>query len=250
MRKKTSRSLLGFMWVPLRPTISLMTKLLVFGGLVGVASGTKAPYPIFFLTTSAIWQFFHECAYWATRSMDVNRVALRAVHIPRMTVILSATIPALIEFAVYGSFAVGAIVWYYARVHTTYLALHQWSAVQVLGGLFLILMLGIGLGLITATFGARSRDVRFALAFVLSFGYWLTPVVYPLTQIPEKYRPIAELNPITGAMQLVKLGLFGGGDLSRDAVIVSVAATLLLWIPGVWLFHRIEIKSTGAAGAL
>jgi lipopolysaccharide transport system permease protein len=246
IRKRTARTFLGVLWFPLRPTISLLSKLLVFGGIAKFSSGTVAPYALFFLTTSAIWQFFHECAYWATRSMDVNKVALRTVHVPRVTVVLSAMVPALTEFLIYGSFAVISALYYLARAHKLYFLFTQASIYEIPAGLFLIFMLGIGLGLITATAGARTRDVRFTLTFVLSFAYWLTPVVYPLTQIPQKYRPIAELNPVTGAMQLVKKGLFGGQDLSPEALVISCVAVVLLWIPGVWIFHRAELKSTGA----
>lgn len=248
IRKRTARTFLGVLWFPLRPSITLLSRLLVFGGIVAIHSGSKVPYTLFFLTASAIWQFFHECAYWATRSMDVNKIALRTVHVPRVTVILSSTIPALTEFAIYSSFALAAFVYYLVRAHTSYFAFNVWSPVEVVGGLFLMFMLGIGVGLITATMGARTRDVRFSLAFILGFGYYLTPVLYPLTQVPLKYRPLAEVNPVTGAMQLTKKGLFGGQDLSPEALAITIAAVLLLWIPGVWLFHRHELKATGATG--
>jgi lipopolysaccharide transport system permease protein len=246
IRKRTARTFLGVLWFPLRPSISLLSRLLVFGGIARIKSGTGVPYALFFLTASAVWQFFHECAYWATRSMDVNRVALRTVHVPRVTVILSGIVPAVTEFFIYSSFALGAYVWYLSRAHVSYYKVSRWSLVEVPGGLLLLLMLGIGIGLITATFAARTRDVRFSLGFLLSFAYWLTPVVYPLSQIPLKYRSIAELNPMTGAIQLVKKGLFGGQDLSPETVIVSCVAVVLLWIPGVWLFHRFELRSTEA----
>jgi lipopolysaccharide transport system permease protein len=248
IRKRVARTFLGMLWLPLRPSISLLSKLLVFGGLVGISSG-KTPYPLFFLTASAFWQLFHEAAYWATRSIDVNRFTLRAVHVPRITVIISAVIPTLMEFAVYGGFAVCAVIYYRVRAHTSYLSIHRMSLVDVPVGLLLILFLGIGVGLITATLGARARDVRFALSYLLGFAYFLTPVIYPLSKIPPKYRPIAELNPVTGAMQLVKEGIFGGHDLSTNALIVSFVAVLVLWIPGVWLFHRAEVRSGRAAEA-
>lgn len=240
VRKRFARTWLGLLWLPLRPSISLLTRLLVFGGLVGITAG-KTPYPVFFLTASAGWQLFNESAYWATRSLDVNRRALRVVHVPRLTVILSAVIPSVVDFLIYGSFAAAAVLYYLARGGGFWLTLTRSSLLYVPGGLLLILLLGLGVGLLTAALGARARDIRFALSYALSFVYFLTPVIYPLSQVPNRYKPLAELNPLTGAMEMFKDGLFGEHTLSSSSLAVTLTAVVAIWVPGVWLFHKVEI---------
>jgi ABC-type polysaccharide/polyol phosphate export permease len=102
-------------------------------------------------------------------------------------------------------------------------------------------MRGLGLGLVLAGASARARDVRFAIHYIFQFLYWLTPVVYPLTAIPQKVRPFAELNPMTGAVEMVKDGLFRAHELSPDAVIVTLVWVFLIWVPGLWLFDRKQV---------
>ena len=239
--KRYSRTWLGLLWLPLRPVLNVATKLLVFGGLIGITA-TNTPYPIFFLMASAAWGLFAECVLWSTRSLDVNRGLLREVHVPRLVVIVSAIIPGLIELAIVIAIAIAALVYYLVRANVFYLELTIWSPLAIGAALLLIALLGLGVGLITASAGARARDVRFGVAYALSFAYFLTPVIYPFERIPDHYKPIAELNPVTGALELFKLGLFPHEDVSPKAVAVTIAAVLALWLPGLWLFQKREVR--------
>jgi len=241
LSKRYSRTWLGLLWLPLRPVLNVATKLLVFGGLIGITAG-NTPYPIFFLLASAAWGLFAECVLWSTRSLDVNRGLLREVHVPRLVVIVSAIIPGLIELAIVVALAIAALVYYLIRAHVFYLELTIWSPLTIGTALLLIALLGLGVGLLTASAGARARDVRFGVAYALSFAYFLTPVIYPFERIPNEYRPIAELNPVTGALELFKLGLFPNEEVSPEAIAVTVAAVLVLWLPGLWLFQRREVR--------
>ena len=241
LTKRYARTWLGFVWLPLRPVLNVTTKMLVFGGLVGISAGS-IPYPIFFLIASAAWALFSECVLWSTRSLDLNRGLLREVHIPRLVVIASAIVPSLVDFAITICLAAIALVYYLVREDVFYLHLTIWSPFVILSALALIALLGVGIGLITASAGARARDVRFAVSYFLGFVYFLTPVIYPFDFIPDQYKPVAELNPLTGAIELFKLGLFPGEAVSPEALTVTVAAVLALWIPGLWLFHRHEVR--------
>jgi len=241
LAKRYARTWLGLLWLPLRPVLNVATKLLVFGGLVGLTAG-NIPYPIFFLLASSAWALFGECALWSTRSLDVNRGLLRDVHVPRLVVITSAIVPSLIEFALTIALAAIAVLYYVIRTDVFYLELTLWSPFIVCAALALIALLGLGVGLITATAGARARDVRFAVSYFLSFAYFLTPVIYPFDSIPDRYKPVVELNPLTGAIELFKVGLFPGEAVSPEAITVTIVAVLALWIPGLWLFQRYEVR--------
>ncbi len=240
--KRYARTWLGILWLPLRPVLGIGTKLLVFGGLVGLGAG-KIPYPVFFLLASAAWVLFSECLIWSTRSLDVNRSLLRRVHIPRLVVIVSAIIPSLVDFGITLCLAAIAVVVY--TVHDGVVPLHLtlWSPFVVLAALALIAMLGVGVGLLTASAGARARDVRFAAAYLVGFAYYLTPVIYPLDSVPGQYRRFVELNPLTGAIELFKVGLFPGETISILALGVTVGTVATLWVPGLWAFQRNEVRN-------
>jgi lipopolysaccharide transport system permease protein len=241
LEKRYGRTWLGVAWLPLRPLIGVATKLLVFGGLIGISAGNIA-YPVFFLTATAGWQLFAESAVWSTRSLELNRSFLRVVHVPRLAVIAGAVVPSVVDALIYVGMAAAAIAYYYFRAGIFYLDLTLLSPLYVFGGLALILLLGVGVGLVTASAGARARDIRFSLTYVLGFVYYVTPVIYPFSTIPNSFKPLAELNPMTGAIELFKVGLFRGSEVSVEALLVSVAAVVALWIPGLWLFQRREVR--------
>lgn len=241
LAKRYARTWLGLLWLPLRPVLNVATKLLVFGGLIGITAG-NIPYPVFFILASAAWALFSECVLWSTRSLDFNRGLLRDVHVPRLVVIASAIVPSLIDFAITLCLAAIALLYYLFRDDVFYLHLTIWSPFVILSALALIALLGVGLGLITASAGARARDVRFAVSYFVSFVYFLTPVIYSFDSIPDRYKPVAELNPLTGAIELFKVGLFPGEAVSPEALIVTVSAVLALWLPGLWLFQRREVR--------
>ena len=241
LRKRYMQTWLGLAWLPLRPTLNVGLKLLVFGGLIGISAGAT-PYPVFFLIASAAWQLFSECLSWSTRSLFISRSLLRVVHVPRLVVISGSIVPSLVDFLIGVGLAAAGLVYYLIRAHIFYLDLTWRSPIYVVGGLGLMALLGIGLGLIGAVAGSRTRDVRFMLGYVVTFLYYLTPVIYPFQQIPNKYKPIAELNPLTGAMELFKTGLFRTETVSGNALIVTGIAVVLVWGPGIWLLHRQEVR--------
>jgi lipopolysaccharide transport system permease protein len=239
LQKRMARTWLGMIWLPLRPGINLATRILVFGGLVGISTG-KTPYPIFFITATAGWQLFYETAFWSMRSVELNRRLLSRVYVPRLVVISSALIPAAVDFAINISFAGLAVLYYLVRAHIFYLEFSM-RTLLVPAALGLIILLGLGVGLLMSGASARARDVRFSIHYFFQFLYYLTPVIYPLTQIPEKYRPIAELNPMTGAVEMLKDGLFRAHELSPDAVGVTLLWVFVIWVPGLWLFDRSQV---------
>lgn len=243
--KRYRRTWLGFLWVPLKPAYNIVAKLLFFGGILGVSSG-KTPYPIFFLFANAAWYLFYETALWSTRSLELARTVLKRAELPRLPIVAGAIVTGSVEFFVYSAFAMLGILYYVLRAHVFYLDLTRRS-VLLPTGLFLLAMLGLGVGLVLSGFGASARDVRFSLHWGMSFLMYVTPVLYPLTKIPPQWRPLAELNPVTGAMQMVKDGLFGTRELTMSATIVTVVATLLLWVPGLWIFHRRDVLARSRA---
>ena len=241
LNQRLMRTWLGGLWLPLRPGMNIAAKVLVFGGLVGIKTG-DVPYAVFFLTATAGWQLFNEAALWATRSLDLNRALLRRVHIPRLVVILGAAVPAAVDFCINLGIAGIALLYYFVRAHKVYIHLNWWSPLEISCGLFLLVALGVGVGVITASRAARARDVRYLVMFLFGFVYWLTPVIYPFSRIPNHYKPIAELNPVTGAMELFKVGLFHSEPITPKALTVSIIAVFVCWVPGLWLFHRHEVR--------
>jgi lipopolysaccharide transport system permease protein len=241
--KRYTRTFLGWLWLPLRPGANLAARILVFGGLLGVTTGVRAPYPLFFLVATSAWQLFAESAYWSMRSVELNRPVLREVYVPRLVPILAAAIPSFLEWLVYVGFVMAGMLWYLIRPpHTFYFDLGL-RTLLVPAGFACMIVFGLGVGLLASGMSARARDVRFTFSFLLGFLYFMTPVIYPMSKVPPHWRPLAEINPLTGAMEMVKDGLFATQSLSPAAALVTVVAALVVWVPGLWLFDRLEVAA-------
>lgn len=247
IRKRYRRTWLGALWIPLKPGYNVASKLLIFGGILGVSSGST-PYPVFFLFAHAGWYLFFETAFWSSRSLELARPVLKRQELPRLPILLGALYLGFVESAIYVSFALVGLLYYFLRAHVLYVNITQ-RAVLLPVGMFFLLMLGLGVGLLLSVAGERARDVRFSLHFALSFLMYMTPVVYPLSQIPNQWRPVAELNPVTGAMQMTKDGLFGSHELTTPAAIVTIVATLVLWLPVLWLYQHRDVRARRLATA-
>lgn len=236
--KRYARTWLGWVWLPLRPVLALAAKVFVFGGLLGVPSG-HVPYLIFFIVAMGAWQLFTETTYWATRSLELNRRELRHLHVPRLVPLVAAVVPSFVEYLIYTGIGVCALLYYLVVDGTLYLRVGPQLLVAVLG-LVLIMALGLGVGLWTSTFAVRARDIRFGLGYVMSFWFFLTPVIYPLDVIPAKYRLIASLNPVTAPVEMVRYGLLGIGDVTRQTFGLTVGVIVVLFVGGLWFFGKPE----------
>ena len=238
VQKRYARTWLGWVWLPLRPSVDVAVRVLVYGSLLRAPSEGK-PYVIFFLVGYSTWHLFGHTAMFATRSLELNKRVLRRVYVPRLTALLAASFPGVVEYLLYLAITFIAAFYYLATRGTFYLQFGV-GVLEALAGLLLLVAFAIGIGLFTSIWGIRMRDVRFTLRYVLGFWIFLTPVIYPLTTIPSSYRWAAELNPLTAPILLVRHGLLGIETVPLAALGASVGLTLLLWAGGLWYYGRME----------
>lgn len=236
VEKRYTRTWLGRLWLVIRPLLAVVSRTLVFGGVIGIATGSL-PYPLFFVVGQGAWQLFAETTYWSTRSLELSRNTGRRVYVPHVVPFVAAIVPCLIDYAVYLFFAAVLIVYYLVSDGDMFLVTGL-RATYALVGLGMLVALGLGIGLWLAPLTSRIRDIRFGLGYVLSMWYVFTPVIYPFEAIPSQYRGIASLNPATGPIELVKVGMLGQGHLTIAASVISVGTITVLWAGGLFYFLR------------
>jgi len=238
IRKGYGRTWLGWVWLPLKPLLHVGSRILIFGGLLGAPS-EGIPYALFFLVGTSVWHMFDTTAMFATRSIELNRRVLSRAYVPRLTALVAAAAPGFVQFGLYFLIAIGAAGYYRWTGGTTYLAFDA-RLLLLPAGLALMALLALAVGLWLAPFSPQARDVRWGLRHALSFWYFLTPVIYPLSAVPEQYKRYAELNPLTAPVEMVRLGIFNVGSVPRVALESCLGATLVLLLGGLWFFGRAE----------
>jgi lipopolysaccharide transport system permease protein len=240
VEKLYTRTWLGAIWLPLRTGLDVGMRVLLFGGLLQVPSGDR-PYLVFFAVGMAAWTLFERSAYWATRSLELNRGTLQRLHIPRLIPMLASLFPAAVEFALYASVAL--VAWLYFRITDgrSYLDLMPGTnTLWLVLGLAMLSLFGLGIGLWTSVLAARARDVRFTFGYVFGLWFFITPVIYPVSAIPEKYRFLSDVNPIAPPVEAVKHGLLDLSGVDTGALVYSLCTLAVLLASGLWWFLRAE----------
>jgi lipopolysaccharide transport system permease protein len=232
---------LGILWLFVRPLLPIAIGAFVFGALLKVPS-EGVPYFLFFLTGMTVWMLFEQATLWATRSLDMHKALIKKVYFPRLIAPLASVAPALVQAGVYTILLIVSAVYYLIRDGHWYLRFGPRLVVALLAVL-LSVALAVALGLWTSIWQVRVREVRFTLRYVLRFWNYLTPVLYPLSQVPQNYHWLLFANPMAPIVETFKWGVLGIGQLQLTAILSGVGVTTVIFAGGLWYFNRSEATS-------
>ena len=238
IRRMYKGTRLGVLWLFARPLLPIFITTMVLGRLLGVPSD-GVPYFLFFLAGTASWMLFERSVQWATRSLDLHKSLIKKVYFPRLIVPISSIAPAVVDGVSYMGLLVAACVYYFLHDGHWYLRIGPGLLFALLAAL-LSVILTIGVGLWTAVWQTRAREVRYTLGYVMRFWNYLTPVMYPLSEIPPKYRWVMFLNPMAPVVETFKWGVLGIGEFNVRALASGIIVVLLTLLSGIWYFNRSE----------
>ena len=230
---------LGWLWLPLRPGLGILSKAFVFGGLLGVGSGTR-PYLIFLLVGQIGWDFFDKAVYWSFRPLNSHKRIFNGTAIPWAVGVVSALIPAGVDAAQYALFGGIASVYYKLTRGSFYIQIGFGLGLRLVFGIVLLALWAVAIGLIIAPLVVKARDVRFIVRYVISFWYYLTPVLYATSSLPHQYRVLANYNPITAPIELIKDSLLATGRPGSTSVLISVIGVAILLPLGLFVCSFFE----------
>lgn len=229
--KQTS---LGAAWAVLQPLGNMILFTLLFGRLAKLPSD-GIPYPLFAYAGLLPWTFFANAVGSSGNSLVGSSHLITKVYFPRMIIPASAILAGLVDLGI--SFVVMAalMVWYGVPVSGSILML------PILVLLTAILALGVGMWL--SALHVRYRDIRYLIPFLIQFWMFATPVIYPASLMPERYRMIYFLNPMSGLIEAYRVALLGGVNGAKfNLVTLGMAGGLaiLMLIYATYHFRRME----------
>lgn len=240
LRKRYRRTVLGWLWLFINPLFPVALRAVIFGGLLGVGSD-GLPYFLFLLAGTVIWEVFGVGLMWGTRALEMNRDLSGQVYHPRALLPVGNMTPSLLELGLkVGVFAL-ALVYFTVRDGRVYLR-GDWALLLAVAALALALLFALALSFFTSIWGENTRDMRFALGGIMSGWYLLTPVLYPLSQVPAEYRGWMLLNPLAIIVETFKWALFGVGEFYAAAFAATTVGVLLLLFGGLVYFTRREAR--------
>jgi lipopolysaccharide transport system permease protein len=221
---------LGVAWAVIQPLFTMLLFTLFFGTLAAVPSD-GVPYPLFAYAGLLAWTFFANAVTAAGNSLVGSAHLITKVYFPRLIVPTAAVLAGLVDFAVASVLFAGLAIYY--RIAPS------WWILLLPVLVLLLLLLALAVGLWMAALNVRYRDVRHALPFAIQLCLFATPVIYPASLVPERWRWIPALNPMSGLIEAFRAVLFGRTP-NWNTLSVAVVVTLGLLVLSVGYFRRQE----------
>jgi lipopolysaccharide transport system permease protein len=231
IKVRYKQTALGAAWALLQPFLSMVVFTLVFGRLAKVPSADM-PYPVFVFCGLLPWQLFAHGLVRSGSSLVQERYLLTKVYVPRLISPVSAVLSGLPDFAV--AFALlFAIMFHYGLTPT-------FTALMVLPLLLLCFATSLGVGLFLCALNVRYRDVGYTVPFFSQLWFFVTPVAYPGSLVPERWRMLYELNPMAGVVQGFRWAVIGDTGANWTLIFASAASVIVLLGLGLVYFQRMD----------
>ncbi len=237
--RKARGTLLGVWWLLLRPLLSAAGYIAAFSVVAPISTGHDVPYPIFFLSAFIPWRLFEGTLTTLPRTLSWTRGIMQRTYFPRLIVPLAGFGPVLIELAILIVMLVvyAGIAWSRGEMPLQLGWQTWWLLPCLLGAWMMALAFGMVFSIVTLFF----RDVVFTVGYVAQLFMFATPVLYPLTFVPEKYRWVVyTFNPMAEVVTTSRFALTGRGEFEPWLLMQSLVTIVILFILGVTFFLRAE----------
>lgn len=232
------QTILGPMWYVIQPLFTTIMYMFVFGGLAGISTD-GAPQPLFYMAGIVLWGYFNECFNVSSDVFGVNANVFGKVYFPRLVVPLSGVTSALLKMLIQLSIFVVIYIHYAVTLPSGTLCVN--AAVLLFPVLvFMLAMHGMSWGLIISSMTTKYRDMKFLVQFGMQLFMYATPVIYPLSAAPEKYRDIIAMNPLTPILEAFKYATLGCGSLDWGGLFYSACFMCVTMFFAVVVFSRTE----------
>jgi homopolymeric O-antigen transport system permease protein len=231
IKVRYKQTAIGAAWAVLQPFLTMLIFSLFFGRLAHIPS-EGLPYPIFYYSALLPWMYFAAALQNATSTIVDNQRLVTKVYFPRLALPLSSVLSGLVDFGV--SFLMFAAMMVYYRMTPS------WALLMLPFFLLLAVLTALGVGLWLCALNAIYRDVRYVVPFLVQFWLFASPVAYPSSLVPAKWRWLYGLNPMAGVIEGFRWSLAGRGTPAGRLIAVSSAVVLVVLLSGIAYFQKME----------
>jgi lipopolysaccharide transport system permease protein len=231
VKVKYKQTIIGAGWAILQPFMTMIVFTLVFKKIADIPSD-NIPYPIFAYTALLPWNLFSGGLNRSTVSLVAQSNLISKVYFPRMIIPLSATISGVVDFAIAFIILVGMMFWYGIVPTAAILSLPLFIIIALVGAL--------SVGLWLSALNVRYHDVGHAIPFLVQVWMFASPVAYPVSAVPEKWRLLYSLNPLAGVIEGFRWAMLGKESPDFVVIAVSAIAIIALLFSGIVYFKRTE----------
>lgn len=230
------QTILGPLWFLVQPMLTTVMYMFVFGGLAGISTDGM-PQPLFYMSGILLWTYFSSAFMVSSSIFTVNASVFGKVYFPRLVVPLSGITSNLIKFGIQLLLFVSMYLFYWFRGAPLQV---NWTLVLFPFLIFLVAFHAMSWGLIISALTTKYRDLTQLVTFGIQLFMYATPVIYPLSAAPEKYRDLISLNPLTPIFEAFKYSCMGCGSLDWGGLLYSMVFMCITLFLSVIIFSRVE----------
>ena len=234
------QTILGPFWFVLNPLLSTFIYTFIFAGVAKIPTDDSVP-ALFYLTGIVSWNYFANCLNSSSGTFLGNAGIFGKVYFPRLVSPISSIISNLIQFGIQFALLLVMMAYYYLKGNTIHWNIYIAMIPFVL---LLLAFLGFGIGIIISSLTVKYRDLTNLMGFGVQLWMYATPVIYPVSFVPEKYKMFVLLNPVAPLVEMFKYGLIGAGQVNWTYFLYSIIFTCVVVFIGILTFNRVEGKFT------
>jgi lipopolysaccharide transport system permease protein len=232
IKVRYKQTVIGAAWTILQPLLTMLMFAVIFGHLVKVPS-EGLPYPIFAYTALLPWSYFSSAMARSSNSLLSDAALIGKIYFPRLILPLSGVVSPLVDFFVSLLILVGMILWY---GYTP-----SWSLLTLPLFLLLALLTALAVGLWLSPLNVWYHDIGYTIPFLIQIWMYASPVVYPVSLVPERWRPLYGLNPIVGVIEGFRWAVLGKATSATWVFGMSTLMVLIMLLAGgLFFFKRME----------
>jgi len=230
------QTIFGPLWFIFQPLMSTFLYMFVFGNIAQI--GTDGiPQVLFYFSGTMLWTFFATTLQKCSDTFINNAGLFGKVYFPRFTMPIAYVANAFFTLLI--QFAVLIVFYFYYMVRGVTFSVNWWLLATPIY-IIQLGLLGIGLGIMISALTTKYHDLRNLVSFGLSLLMYVTPVVYPVSSIPIRWKLLFQLNPVTPAIEMFRYSLFGMGSCNIKMWLYSVAASVIVFLVGLMTFNHNE----------
>ena len=231
IKVRYKQTALGAAWAILQPVLTMVVFSLLFGGIAKLPS-EGVPYPIFTFTALLPWQLFAHAMTESGNSLVANQHLITKVYFPRLVIPLGTVLSGLVDFAISFVVLLGMMLVYQVPL--------SWNLLALPVFIFLAVLTALTVGIWLSALNVEYRDVRYTIPFLTQFWMFATPIAYSASLVPEQWRWLYSLNPMTGVVEGFRWAVLGKEGFSLPFFLVSLGVVMVLFIGGLAYFRKME----------
>ena len=230
------QTILGPIWFFIQPILTVAMFVILFGQIAKLSTD-GLPQIAFYLSGTVIWGYFSEALTKTSTVFKDNAAVFGKVYFPRLIMPIAIVCSGLMKFAIQFSLFILVVLYF------TFVEGNIQPNIWILATPILILLMAsfaLGLGMIFSSLTTKYKDLTFLLTFGIQLAMYATPVVYPISAIPDTYKWIVHLNPLTGIFECFRYGYLGAGDFNLNSLLISTLLISVILALGIIIFNKVE----------